>query len=168
MYFQTLWCIPPHVASQVAVLVLHSWRGIFHGYIVTAGLDIMRVCIPIYILLGHTDFRWRLGVSDVAGMVQQVQVHLNPYLTVTIHFHATPVESVHWLVGSHGVATILPTTLMTSHNWKISLCAVPESSVVVSKVVWSERQFDPCAVWHSVPDPSSSTQQLNEPLGLFR
>ena len=76
----------------------------------------------------------------------------------TNHFHATPVESG-YLVGSCGVATILPTTRCQSDR------TVPESSGLISKGVWFEdlllincdcgRQFDPIAVWDAVPEPPS-------------
>ena len=67
------------MAPQVTVLVLHSLRGIYYGYMAAAGLDIICVRSLIYILPMHIDLRC-LGVSGVAGVVQQLPRHLNPYL----------------------------------------------------------------------------------------
>ena len=125
MFLQTLWCFPPNVPSQVAVLVLNLWREIYHGYIATAGLDIIiRVRISICILPAHTDLRRRFRCfgccwccTAAAGTPQPVS---------SVIFHATAVESGHQLVRSRGVAIILRmilTAMKEPHlNSEISLC----------------------------------------------
>ena len=67
------------MAPQVTVLVLHSLRGIYYGYMATAGLDIIRVRSLIYILPTYIGLRC-LGVSGAADVVWQLPRHLNPYL----------------------------------------------------------------------------------------
>ena len=70
---------------------------------------------------------------SVADVVQQQRGRLNS-LSSVIHSHATP-----GLVGSRGVAIVLPTTLTTSNQSylrNITLYAVPDSSDIVKDVLF--------------------------------
>ena len=91
-----------------------------------------------------------------------------------IHFHATLVESRHWLVD-HAVS---PPYCQRPWLRVINLYAVPESSSLIIKGVWFEsllttncdygRHNDFFAVWDAVPELPGAARSLSEPLELFR
>ena len=105
-----------------------------------------------------------------------------PQFLSSVNFHATPVEWGYCLIGSHGVAIILPKTLATNHqrdlNWEIPLYVVPKSSGLVSKGVWFEnhllsncacgRPFYPCAAQDVVPGLPSAARQPGKPQDLYQ
>ena len=95
-----------------------------HGYIATAGLDIIGVRI-FFIFCLYTPTSVEVsGVSNVAGVVQQQLGHPNPYYWPSIPMLHLSNQDI---VGSRDVAIILPTTLKSSIRsevGKITLYAV--------------------------------------------
>ena len=155
------------------ILRLHSWRSTYNSNIAIAG---PHGCAYRSIFCLRTPLNF--SVFQVLWVLCR-----NRRVTWThifsIHFRATPIESGHWLVGSCGIAIILPTTLTTRRQsdlqWEISLCALCPNLVSSVRICFSlllsncdcGKQSNHRTVCDAVPEPPSAAWHPTEPGDLF-